>query len=128
MARSEQPETFEFMLQPGGEIEMIPGGFVITGKNARLMGRVLSPAEVSMSVAPGLGEHVNVPAPFTLRIAIPERVKEAEFLVVLVPLAEGEAAPAVELREGVVHIGGDAIELSADGKSPMRRHRAGQSS
>jgi hypothetical protein len=119
-ARAAQPETFDFMLQPGGEV--IPCGdcFEIRGKAARLVGRVLSPSDVTLSLMPGLGEHVNVPAPFSLKLAAPAAT-EAEFVVVLVPLAEGESYPTVSLEGGVVRVGGDRIVLSANGEDAPHR-------
>jgi len=120
-ARTAQPETFDFMLQPGGEV--IPCGdcFEIRGKSARLVGRVLSPSNVTLSLMPGLGEHVNVPAPFSLKLAAPGKATEVEFVVVLVPLAEGEAYQTVTLEGGTVQVGGDRIVLSANGVDTPRR-------
>ena len=91
------PATFEFMLQPGGEIETDGDTFVIQGERARLVGRVLAPASVAMEVSPGIGERINVKEPLTLRIAAPGQAREMDFVVVLAPLAEGEKEPAVSL-------------------------------
>ena len=121
-ARIAQPETFDFLLQPGGEVVPCGDCFEIKGKSARLVGGVLSPSNTTLSLAPGLGEHINVPSPFTLKIAASGEATEVEFLVVLVPLAEGEAYPAVALgQDGAVQVGEDRILLSPDGDGPPRR-------
>lgn len=143
-ARVKDPQTFEFMLQPGGPVsfatlELLGGTvsvaqeagptectgdrFVIHGERAWLAGRVLAPAGVTMSVLPGIGEHVNVESPLTLRISAPGAAREMEFLVVLVPLAEGETAPDIEpLGKGQVgaKVGSDRLIFSAEGTAPPR--------
>jgi hypothetical protein len=121
LARTEREETFDFMLQPGGEVKLDGDSFTIEVKQARLFGKVLEPSGVSMAVLPGLGEHINVESPLTLRISAPGKAKEAEFLVVLAPLAEGEQAPEVAMEGGVVKAGGDALRFSEDGKTAPTR-------
>lgn len=123
-ARTKRPETYDFMLQPGGAVTPCGDCFEIRAKSARLVGRVLSPANTTLSLAPGLGEHVNVPSPFTLRIAAPDEATEVEFLVVLVPLAEGEVCPSVALLDGgTVQVGEDQIALSPCGEEIPRKVR-----
>ena len=118
-ARTKEPETFDFMLQPGGEVAVSGDGFVIQAEKARLVGRVLAPAGVTMSVSEGMGENVNVKSPRTLRITAPRKAREIEFVVVLVPLAEGEEEP--EIAEGVgLRVGADRVEFSEDGTAPPR--------
>jgi hypothetical protein len=122
LARTEQPETFDFMLQPGGEVSVKGDTFEIIGEKARLVGKVLSPAGVSMEVLPGIGPRINVKDPKALRISAPEKATEMEFLVVLVPLAEGEATPEITSpAAGVVRIGSDRLVFSKDGDKPPRR-------
>ncbi len=123
LARTKEDETFEFMLQPGGETTVSGDTFTITCEKARLFGKVLAPSGVTMEVLPGIGEHVNVKNPRTLRIAAPGKAKEVEFLVALIPLAEGEEAPEVTLKEGAVQIGADLIAFSADGKAAPEKAR-----
>ncbi len=147
-ARVKQTESFEFMLQPGGPVTFAsvqvssagsqpaagsagsqpaaasPGAectgdrFIIQGERAWLAGRVLSPKGVTLAVLPGIGDKINVESPLTLRICAPEKAKEMEFMVVLVPLAQGETAPDVELKKGVVTVGQDRITFSRDGTKP----------
>jgi hypothetical protein len=78
-----------------------------------------------MSVLPGIGEHVNVESPLTLRISAPAQAREVEFLVVLVPLAEGEAVPTIgapQGRQSGAVVGGESLIFSDDGRSaPTRR-------
>jgi hypothetical protein len=123
-ARMSEPGTFEFMLQPGGEVEMDGDTFTIQGEKARLVGRVLAPNGVTMTLALGIGEHINVKDPVTLRIAAPEKAREMEFVVVLAPLAEGEEAPEIAAAEADgfgVRLGGEVIVFSADGNTAPRR-------
>jgi len=110
------------MLQPGGEVAVSGDGFVIQAEKARLVGRVLAPAGVTMSVSEGMGENVNVKSPRTLRITAPGKAREIEFVVVLVPLAEGEEEPEIAaLAEGVgLRVGADRVEFSEDGTAPPR--------
>jgi hypothetical protein len=110
-ARTARPETFAFMLQPGGEVTTNGDTFEIAGEHARLAGKVLAPAGATMEVLPGIGEHVNVQHPRTLRIAAPGTATEMEFVVALVPLAEGETAPAVAMEADAVRIGSDLVPL-----------------
>jgi hypothetical protein len=140
LARTKNEETFEFMLQPGGEVELAGDSFTITAtsaprrrgrrgeapppeelKHARLFGKVLAPSGASMEVVPGIGEHINVRDPRTLRISAPGKAKQAEFVVVLVPLAEGESAPEVGLREGAVFVGEDRLVFSSDGRTAPQK-------
>jgi len=123
LARTKEPETFDFMLQPGGEVELSADGFLIRGKQARLVGKVLSPMGATMALAPGFGESINVDRPFSLRISAPGKARRVEFVVVLAPLAEGEAPPEIELRDGVVRVGEDRTAFSADGRSAPERNR-----
>jgi len=122
LARTTEPQTFDFMLQPGGEVVVNGNRFEIRGQKARLVGVVLSPAEVTISLLPGLGEHINVPRPFTMRVAAAGKVTSVEFIVALVPLAEGEAAPAISSPSaGVVRIGEEELIFFPDGtKAPKR--------
>jgi len=145
-ARTKEQQTFDFVLQPAGPVSFgfgsvrpaeaeassqpAPAGqpatestsdrFVIHAERAWLAGRVLAPSGVTMRVLPGIGERVNVEKPLTLRISAPAAAREMEFLVVLVPLADGEWAPEVELRDGAVCVGKDRLTLSADGTAPPR--------
>jgi len=120
-ARAHAPAQFDFMLQPGGELVMGEGRFEIRGKRARLVGVVLSPEEVALSAAPGYGENINVPQPFSLKIAAPAKRTEVEFLVVLVPLAVGETAPEVARIADGLRVGTEVIAFSPDGKTPPTR-------
>jgi hypothetical protein len=122
-AKTEQPETFDFMLQPGGEVEMEGDSFVIRGEKARLYGKVISPSGVTMSLSEGLGERINVEDPMCLRIAAPERASEMEFLVVLVARSEGEEAPLIRRLEGDrigVDVDGTKLAFSPGGTEPPR--------
>jgi len=144
-ARTKAAESFDFMLQPGGpvsfaSVEVVACGpeaqaagaaapgetctgdrFVIRGERAWLAGRVLAPKGVVMSVASGIGEHVNVDSPLTLRISAPGTSREMEFVVVLAPLADGETAPEIEAIKGGVRVGKDQILFSPDGAKPPTR-------
>jgi len=123
-ARVSEAATFEFVLQPGGEVEIDGDTFTIQGEKARLVGRVLAPKGVSMSLAPGVGERINVKDPLTLRIAAPEKAREMEFVVVLAPVAEGEEAPEVAGAEADgfgIRLGGEVIVFSAGGDTAPRR-------
>jgi len=123
-ARVSEAATFEFVLQPGGEVEIDGDTFTIQGEKARLVGRVLAPKGVSMSLALGVGERINVKDPLTLRIAAPGKAREVEFVVVLAPLAEGEEAPEVAGAEADgfgVRLGGEVIVFSAGGDAAPRR-------
>ena len=122
-ARTAAPESFDFMLQPGGELEVDGDGFAIRAERARLIGRVLSPRGCSLSIAPGIGDNINVDDPLSLRISAPARARDVEFIVALVPLAPGESAPEVALGGGAipaVRVGGEVIEFSPSGAEPPR--------
>ncbi len=118
-----EPARYDFMLQPGGEVELAGDGFIIKGEGARLVGRVLAPKGAAAEVVPGIGEHINVESPMTLRIAAPGKARRVEFVVVLVPLAEGEERPEIGALEGTsgVSVGGDVLALSRNGREPPRR-------
>lgn len=123
LVRTSTPEQFDFMLQPGGEVITTGNRFEIRGAKARLIGVVLSPAQVTISLMPGLGEQVNVPRPFTMRIAAPAKATSAEFIVAFVPLAEGERAPEISMPSSdVVRIGKEDVVFSPNGtNAPKRR-------
>lgn len=122
LAQTEQPETFEFMLQPGGEVSLNADTFEIRGEHARLVGKVLAPAGVTMEVRPGIGPRINVKDPKTLRLSAPGKATEMEFMVVLVPLAEGEAVPEITSpAAGAVQIGSDRLVFARDGSKPPTR-------
>ena len=105
------PQPVDFMLQPGGPVTTTTDEFMIQGKKARLLGKVLSPEQFSLSVLPGLGDRINVPDPLSLRISTQEAVSQVEFLVVLVPLAEGEPVPtATRLAHGL-QVGSHVLRL-----------------
>ena len=122
LARTPQAAQFDFMLQPGGEVVAHGDGFEIRTGHARLVGKVLSPAGVTISTMPGLGENINVPRPFALRIAAPGKAVSVEFIVALVPLAEGEATPEIGSPTlGVVRLGDDELTFFPDGTKPPKR-------
>ncbi len=104
-------EPVDFMLQPGGQVTTGEGEFLIQGKHARLLGRILSPLRHTLTVHAGLGERINVPNPLSLRISSAEPVRHIEFLLVLVPLAEGEAVPAVFATESGLRVGQHFLQL-----------------
>jgi hypothetical protein len=119
LARATKAGQFDFMLQPGGEVVTSGDSFEIRGQHARLIGKVLSPAGVTISLLPGLGENINVARPFTMRIAAPGKAQSVEFIVALAPLAEGEAAPEISSPSaGVVRIGGDELVFFPEGAKP----------
>jgi hypothetical protein len=123
-AKTKEPETFDFMLNPGGEVELDGDTFTIRCEHSRLFGRVLSPKGVAMSVTPGIGERINVESPLSLRISAPGRSSEIEFVVVLVPLAEGEETPTISPVDGEtagVLVDVQQLTFSPDGASPPRR-------
>jgi hypothetical protein len=127
-AKAAAPETFDFMLNPGGEATVEGDGFTIQGEHSRLVGKVLAPTGVTIEVLPGIGEHINVDDPRCVRIRAPQKASEVEFVVVLVPLAEGEDAPEIgALGAGAAgaRVGADRIVFSTDGREPPRRE-AGQ--
>jgi hypothetical protein len=120
-AKTAAPETFDFVLQPGGDVQIEGDTFLVQGKHARLFGRVLSPTGAAMAVERGRGEHVNVESPLMLRVAAPGKAQEIEFVIALVPLAEGERTPEVTFENGAVHVGGEQLMLSSDGTTAPRR-------
>ena len=123
-ARTATPETFDFMLNPGGEVETDADTFTIRCERARLVGKVLRPSGATMEVLPGVGEHINVEDPRCLRIRAPGEGREIEFVVALVPLAEGEEAPNIAATEGTlsgVRVGTDTLVFSSEGREPPRR-------
>lgn len=116
LVRTKTSEQFDFMLQPGGEVITQGSRFEIRGAKARLIGVVLSPAQATISLMPGLGDQVNVPCPFTLRIAAPTKATSAEFIVAFVPLAEGETAPQISsASSGTVRIGAEELSFNPVG-------------
>jgi hypothetical protein len=119
-ARTAAPETFDFVLQPGGEVTTEGESFAIHGKQARLLGRVLSPAGAMLTVERGRGEHVNVRSPLTLRITAPGKAEDIEFLVVLVPLADGEKEPEVSFESGALRLDGQRVALPGEGMTAPR--------
>ncbi len=54
-ARTSTPQSYDFMLQPGGKVTLIPAGFLIQGSRSRLVGKVLSPAGAGMTVVKEVG-------------------------------------------------------------------------
>ncbi len=123
-ARTAQPAIFEFMLQPGGPVKVAGDAFTIQCEKSRLVGRVVSPVGCKLDVVAGIGDQINVDSPLTLRIAAPSKSREVEFVVALVPLADGEVAPKIAApqrsRPGVV-VGNEVLVFSADGVQPPSR-------
>ncbi len=120
-ARTQSAQTFDFMLQPGGDLRIAGDTFVIEAEHSRLAGRVLAPSSMTMSVSEGIGDRVNVDSPRTLRISARGEAREMEFVVVLVPLAEGEEAPEIAaLGDGAVgaRVGTDRLVFSGEGTTP----------
>ncbi len=98
--------------------------FVIRGEKAWLAGRVLVPSGVIVSVEAGIGDHINVKEPLTLRIAAASSSKEVEFVVVFVPLADGESAPEIAPLGGGksgARIGDERIVFDPDGRRAPHR-------
>jgi len=123
-ARTGKPETFDFMLNPGGPVEIAGDEFTIRCKTSRLLGKVIAPADVTIELLPGVGEHINVKDPRCLRIRAPGEGREIEFVVALVPLAEGEEGPRIAPAEGPlsgVRVGTDTLVFSSEGREPPRR-------
>lgn len=139
-ARFPTAQGFDFMLQPGAPVEYAgkrvgPGfseptveagsdRFVVRGERASLVGVVVSPRRAVMRAFPGLG-NVNVEEPLALRISAPSPVREIEFTVVFVPLAEGEQAPSIEALPGKVgaRVGEDRLVFDPEGTRPPERVR-----
>lgn len=116
LARISTPQTFDFMLQPGGNVIPRTAGFVIEAAGARLVGQVLSPSGVALSVVKGIGDNINVDDPQSLRISAPKPARQIEFLVVFVPLAEGEKEPEIaRTREGL-RIGRQELAFSQEAR------------
>jgi hypothetical protein len=120
LARISTPQTFDFMLQPGGKVIPKAAGFVIEAAAARLIGYVLSPSGVALSVVKGIGDNINVDDPLSLRISAPEPGRQIEFLVALVPLAEGEAEPEITRTRDGLRIGRQELAFSQEGRSKPR--------
>jgi len=123
-ARTAEPATFDFVLQPGGQVQTDGDGFTIEGEKSRLVGRVLSPSGCTMSIVPGIGEHINVEAPLTLQISAPGQARKVEFVVALAPLGEGEGTPAIAAptrsRPGAV-VHDEVLVFSEDGEGAPKR-------
>lgn len=123
-ARTAEPASFDFVLQPGGKVEADGDSFTIHCEKSQLVGRVLSPRGCTMAVAPGLGEHINVEEPLTLKISAPGQTREVEFVVALVPVTDGEQAPTIgrpeEDRPGAV-VDREVLLFSDDGRAAPRR-------
>jgi hypothetical protein len=119
------PTTFDFMLQPAGKIEIDGDTFTIEGESARLFGKVIAPAGAALSLHPGLGEHINVENPLTLRISAPGESAEVEFIVVLVPLVSGQNAPEIASLTGTIpalRVSAQSLGFSPDTLSPPTLH------
>lgn len=118
LARTRQPTTFDFMLQPGGPVEIKDHRtFEIRGSNTRLDGTVLLPAQVTMAAGPGWGDNMNVDDPLSLRISAAAPVREVEFVVVLAPVAAEQPGPAVSGTGHTVQVGRTELRLAPDGRS-----------
>jgi hypothetical protein len=116
-AETFDPSTFDFVLQPGGRVSFSGNQFLIEGDDVRLVGRVLAPSKVEMSIKEGIGGNLNVEDPMSLRISAPGRLREAEFIVALVPLTPGEEPPQMAGVQGGLQIGRTRLKLSPDGLS-----------
>ncbi len=116
-ARTSDPSTFDFMLQPGGEVVVSGSQFRIQGKNTGLAGTVLAPTDVETTVEQGIGGNVNVDDPLSLRISSPDKSRETEFLVVLLPVKSGEDPPPIAMVEEVLQVGDTRLAFSRDGRS-----------
>jgi hypothetical protein len=119
-ARTSDASSYDFMLQPGGKVTLSGDGFLLEAAGARLVGRVLLPAGVTLTTAAGFGGNVNVDDPLSLRIAAPGTARQMEFLVVLVPLARDEKEPAIAYTDQVVRIGIREIRFEQDGRTRPR--------
>ena len=122
-ARTTEPSSFDFMLQPGGKVTLSAAGFLIETAGARLVGHVLLPASPSLSTAQGFGGSINVDDPLSLRIAAPGKSQRMEFLVVLIPLVRGEREPAVSKTAGGVRVGAQEVLLQDDARTAPRLTR-----
>ena len=118
-AKTTDPEGFDFLLQPGGSVTAHGDSFLIQGKRVWLAGRALGPPGAALSVEHGRGEHVNVESPLTLRISAPRKTREVEFLVVLVPVPAGEAAPEIALEGGDLRVAASRVALPAEAGRPV---------
>jgi hypothetical protein len=119
-AKTSSPSTFDFMLQPGGEVVVSGSQFRIQGKDTELAGKVLIPAKAEMTVEKGIGGNVNVDDPLSLRISSPDRSSETEFVVALLPLKAGEDPPQIAMVEEVLEVGETRLAFSRDGRSQPR--------
>jgi hypothetical protein len=119
-ARTSDTTTYDFMLQPGGKVTLSDDGFLLEAAGARLVGRVLLPAGVTLTTAAGFGGNINVDDPLSLRIAAPGTARQMEFLLVLVPLARDEKEPAIVYTDQVVRIGTREIRFEQDGRTRPR--------
>jgi hypothetical protein len=122
-ARTSDPASFDFMLQPGGKVSLSTDGFLVEAAGARLAGRVLLPAGAALTTAAGFGGNINVADPLSLRIAAPGKSRQMEFLVVLVPLARGEKEPTIAKTGRGVRIGTQEILFEDDGRPAPRLSR-----
>ncbi len=123
LAQMSEATTYDFMLQPGGQVETGGDTFLITCEKARLAGKVLVPAGASMTAVAGVGDHINIEDPLCLRITAPGRSRQTEFCVVLVPLAKEDEPPKIRSAEGDetgVIVGNHALVFSASGTIPPR--------
>jgi len=119
-AKTLSPATFDFLLQPGGRVALSGNQFQIEGENAQLVGHVLSPTKAEMNLEEGIGGNVNVEDPLSLRISAPGKSREAEFVVVLIPLKPGEEPPQVKVLPRGLQVGEARLSLSYDGRSQPR--------
>ncbi len=119
LARTTAPSSFDFMLQPAGKVALEPAGFRVETADARLVGRVLSPAGAVLSLSDGIGGNINVTDPLSLRISTPGPANRVEFVVVLVPLAPGEQEPEIAGSAALIRIG--RRELAFAGEPHLQR-------
>ena len=116
-AKMSKPSTFDFMLQPGGEVVVSGNQFRIKGKNTELAGKVLTPVKADMRVEQGIGGNVNVDDPLSLRISSPGKSSEIEFLVVLLPVKPEEDPPQISMDKEGLEIGETRLVFSRDGRA-----------
>jgi len=117
-AEMERPSSFDFMLQPGGKVTTGTGEFRIQGSASALLGRVVVPDGIGMSVTPGVGERINVKDPLSLRISYPGKGQSFESILVLVALKAGGEAPVVNASQGRIQVGNLAVSFAPDGRTP----------
>ena len=108
------------MLQPGGKVTLKQTSFLIEGARSRLFGKVLSPAGAGITIGKGVGEHINVDDPLSLRISAPEPARQIEFLVVMAPLGEREKEPEIGKSGQAIHVGRQTITFAEDGRAAPR--------